>query len=72
MLKLHTAGDGSAAHYEADGPLTYRDVARLRRRHYLMAGKCCMRWQGDGDGLEQAQAVFVSQPRVWTGPAYPL
>jgi hypothetical protein len=51
MMKLHKS-DGGTAHYVADGPLTLRDVATLRRSTWisLMSGSCRMWWQGGNDG----------------------
>jgi hypothetical protein len=52
MLKLQKS-EGGTAYYVADGPLTHRDVATLRKHPWisLMSGQCRMWWQGEGDGL---------------------
>lgn len=49
MLKLEQS-DGGTSYYVANGPLTYRDIAILRKHPHisLMCGKCRMWWQGNG------------------------
>lgn len=46
-MKLTTS---PTAYYEADGPLSHRDVAVLRKHHWisLRADPCRMWWQGGG------------------------